>query len=84
MPGRFDSYLPHSVRPQHQHPEGSLVKDRKLDTSLSANNAVALKRLKFDQHINTCATCQPSLCHVAEALWREVCLTALRTQKGGE
>lgn len=57
-----------------------MFKGRKLDTSVHANNAVALKRLRFDRHLDECGNCQPGLCHVAETLWRDVCLTSLRTQ----
>ncbi len=64
--------------PQQQ--KGTSMEDRRLDTSLHANNAVALKRIAFDKHLNTCKDCQPHLCHRAEILWRDVCLTALRTQ----
>lgn len=56
------------------------MQDRKLDTSTSANNAVAFKRIKFDRHLSECADCQPAMCHQAQILWRDVCMTALRTQ----
>lgn len=56
------------------------MEGRKLDTSLSANNAVAMKRVQFDRHLNECQDCRPGMCHQAETLWRAVCLTALRTQ----
>ena len=52
--------------------------DRKLDVSTGAGGAVAVKRTQFDQHISACPDCQPHLCHLAESLWRTVCLTALR------
>lgn len=56
------------------------MKDRKLDTSTGAGGAVAVARTKFDDHLNACADCQPHLCHVAERLWRDTCLAALRSE----
>ena len=56
------------------------MRDRKLDTSTGAGGTVAGARVRFDRHIDTCAVCEQVLCNLAQALWRKVCLTALRTQ----
>lgn len=52
--------------------------DRKLDTSTGAGGSTAVARTRFDSHLNDCRACQPHLCATAEALWRHVCLTALK------
>lgn len=56
-----------------------------IDTSSSSTDrATATARLNFDKHMDTCNRCRPQLCEAAEALWRTVCLTALRAHvKGG-
>lgn len=56
-----------------------------IDTSSNSSDpATATARLNFDKHLDTCADCHGSLCHVAESLWRTVTLTALRAHvKGG-
>lgn len=54
--------------------------ERKLDTSTGAGGATAVARTRFDSHLNDCGACQPHLCPAAEALWRTVCLTALKQQ----
>lgn len=59
------------------------MKDRKLNTSPDAPGDTGRQRREFDSHLTTCADCQPMLCHRAEALWRSVCLTALRAQANG-
>ncbi|QBZ73536.1 hypothetical protein SEA_MISCHIEF19_51 [Streptomyces phage Mischief19] len=53
---------------------------RKLNVSTGAGGKVMVARNRFDAHIDACADCQPHMCHTAEALWRTVCLTALRAQ----
>lgn len=55
---------------------------RKLDTRGTDNPEVAHRRNLFDAHIDQCTECQPNICRVAETLWRDVCLTALRTAGG--
>lgn len=74
------------------------MQDRKLDvTARSPHESVREKRGFFDQHVDTCADCQPSLCWYGQLLWRATCLEALRlhavpapvtvlplSQKGGE
>lgn len=54
------------------------MEGRKLDTQGSGSPEVANRRNLFDRHIDECAACQPALCPRAQALWRDVCLTALR------
>lgn len=54
------------------------MNNRKLDVSTGAGGAVTVARVAFDTHLGDCAGCQPNLCFRAEALWRDVCLTALR------
>lgn len=56
------------------------MKDRKLDTSRSG--PAGAERAAFDGHLDGCADCQPHLCHAGEQLWRTVCLTALRADRG--
>jgi len=52
---------------------------RRLDVSTSSEHlAVSQKRVGFNRHISECADCQPSFCHRANSLWRDLCLTALR------
>lgn len=43
---------------------------------------VAHRRKLFDQHVDTCHNCQPSLCDVAQSLWRGLCMSALRAVQG--
>jgi hypothetical protein len=51
-----------------------------LDTTMAANPDVAALRNQFEQHLDECRDCQPTLCFQANVLWRKVCLTALRVQ----
>ncbi|AMD42785.1 hypothetical protein SEA_XKCD426_44 [Streptomyces phage Xkcd426] len=62
------------------------MKDRKLNTRPDAPGDVGRQRREFDNHLSTCVQCQPALCHVAEALWRSVCISALVAHRtaGGE
>jgi hypothetical protein len=60
------------------------VFDRKLDTSTrNPHPAVSERRAKFDVHLDRCRDCQPELCSVAQAMWRSLCLSALRNHPGG-
>ena len=52
--------------------------DRKLNVRADAGGAVGAARVAFDTHVDGCQDCQPHLCHVAETLWRNTCLAALR------
>lgn len=52
----------------------------KLDTTGADSPEVANKRNVFDRHLDRCTDCQPALCWVAQGLWREVCLSALRAR----
>lgn len=54
------------------------MEGRKLDTTGAGHPEVANRRNQFDRHIDECADCQPVMCHVAQGLWRSVCLAALR------
>ena len=55
----------------------------RLNVSSGAGGPVAVRRSRFDQHLNDCSQCQTgaSLCATAEALWRGVCITALRAHQ---
>lgn len=55
----------------------------RLDVSTGAGGPVAVRRSRFDQHLNDCPQCQTgsALCATAEALWRGVCLAALRARQ---
>lgn len=55
------------------------MEGRKLDTQGTNNPEVANRRNLFDRHMDECRDCQPSLCTHAQVLWRDVCLTALRS-----
>lgn len=60
--------------------------DRKLDTSTGAGGATAVARTRFDDHLNHCRACQPHMCSLAQQLWRQVCLAAIKqldTAEGG-
>lgn len=59
---------------EQQAPAGRRI----LDTSTGAGGATAVARTRFDDHLNTCGGCRPHMCLAAEALWRDVCLTALK------
>lgn len=60
------------------------MEGRRLDTQGIDNVQVANRRALFNDHINTCKDCQPTMCFRAQTLWRDVCLTALRADcKGG-
>jgi hypothetical protein len=56
---------------------------RKLDTSTGAGGTVAVARVRFDRHIDSCTTCEQTLCNLAHALWRKVALAAVRDTKAG-
>lgn len=61
----------------------AIAEGRRLDVRPnSPHQGVAVRRQQFDQHLTECADCQPALCSVAQAMWRGVCLAALRTQGG--
>lgn len=55
----------------------------KLNVSSGAGGPVAVRRNRFDQHLNDCPQCQTGarLCATAESLWRGVCITALRARQ---
>lgn len=55
----------------------------KLDVSSGAGGPVAVRRNRFDQHLNDCPQCQTGarLCDTAETLWRRVCLAAMRARQ---
>lgn len=56
--------------------------ERKLDTSTnSPYPEVVQAREAFDAHIGTCTDCQPSLCGMAQIMWRQTCLTAARMNR---
>lgn len=53
--------------------------DRKLDTSTgSPHPEVVEARQAFDTHLGTCTLCQPEICTMAQIMWRQVCMTAVR------
>lgn len=55
---------------------------RRPDVSTeSVNPLVRHRRGAFDQHLDECQICQPALCPVADRLWRNVCIAALRAQQ---
>lgn len=57
---------------------------RTLDTSVNnPHPAVAERRRKFNEHLDWCTDCQPVLCNVADAMWRNICLSALRNHPAG-
>lgn len=56
---------------------------RKIDTSTGAGGTVAVARVRFDRHIDSCTVCEQTLCNLANALWRKVILAAARDTKAG-
>lgn len=55
------------------------MKDRKLNVTLSSpHSSVRVARREFNEHVDTCINCQPSLCWPAQVIWRNLCLIALR------
>lgn len=55
----------------------------RLNVSTGAGGPVAVRRNRFDQHLNDCPQCQTgaALCGTAESLWRAVCIAALRARQ---
>lgn len=56
------------------------MKDLRLNVSTGAGGLVAVKRARFDAHIDTCNDCRPALCATGNTLWRAVCVQAMRSQ----
>lgn len=62
----------------------AMIEGRRLDVrAISPHQGIATRRKQFDQHVDDCADCQPMLCSTAQAMWRNLCLAALRAVPGG-
>lgn len=62
----------------------AIIEGRRLDVRAdSPYRPVAERRRLFNVHVDTCTGCQPQLCSIAQAMWRNVCLSALRASDGG-
>lgn len=60
----------------------AMTEGRRLDVRPnSPHPGVAHRRQQFDQHVTECEDCYPSLCSTANAMWRNLCLAALRAQR---
>lgn len=55
------------------------MEGRKLDVTLTSPfESVRRARAAFNQHLNHCPDCQPSMCWQGQTQWRALCLEALR------
>jgi len=81
----LDSVRPRRGRHPSQQQKGNSVattERRRLDVrAASPYPAVAHRRQQFDRHVTECEDCQPELCGTANAMWRALCLSALRQQQ---
>lgn len=54
------------------------MQGRKLDVTIhSPHKRVRDLRARFNQHIDHCTDCQPSMCWQGQIMWRNTCLEAL-------
>lgn len=51
---------------------------QKMNTSTGAGGSVAVARVRFDNHLNDCRSCEKNLCDTAQSLWRNVLIVAMR------
>jgi hypothetical protein len=62
----------------------AITEGRRLDVrAIAPHRGVSERRKQFDKHIDDCTDCQPVLCSTAQAMWRGLCLAALRATPGG-
>lgn len=55
------------------------MKNRKIDVSTGAGGRTSVLRTRFDAHLNQCPACADApLCGVAQSMWRDVVLSALK------
>lgn len=57
---------------------------RRLDVSTGAGGDVTVARTRFDKHLDECDDCRHALCHVAQVMWRKVCVLAMQRRARGE